>query len=110
MFSVLDAPDVSVLAHNTTVDSQTTTLTCVANGVPSTYRYTTWEHTWGWNTPLLRTFYGTKTLVLDKLTYEASGVYTCKAENGVRYSRNPIYGIGSAFLEVKGNTLSLRPF
>jgi len=96
------------LAHNTTAASQSTTLTCVANGVPSTYTYIVWEHIWAWNKYLLRYFSGTETLNFEGLSYASSGVYTCKVANGVRYSQNPNYGVGSAYLEVKGNTITLN--
>jgi len=51
---------------------------------------------------VLRTFAGKETLTLDELTYETSGVYTCKAENGVPYSTNSYYGFGSVFVKIKG--------
>jgi len=102
MFVLLDAPDVSVLAHNTTTSTGSTTLTCVAVGVPSTYTFVAWEHTWYKNTPVFRTFAGKETLTLDDLTYETSGVYTCKAENGVSYSTNSYYGFGSVLVTIKG--------
>ncbi|XP_052806679.1 contactin-1-like, partial [Mya arenaria] len=69
------------------------------SGVPATYKYTAWEQVWpGYG--LVRTYPGSDVLTLTRLTYEDSGVYTCKVENGVPYSRNASAGQGQALLNI----------
>ncbi|XP_052806548.1 synaptogenesis protein syg-2-like [Mya arenaria] len=93
------APDVIVVAQNTTVNASSVDVRCNPIGVPATYTYTTWEQVWpGYG--LVRIFSGSNILTLTRLTYEDSGVYTCKVENGVPYSRNPSVGKGQAQLNI----------
>jgi len=101
-----DAPDVAVSVINTTTTNVTTDLRCKAQGVPDSYTYVTWEHTWPGNALVLRSYPGSKVLHLNNMTYEYSGYYTCRVENGVRASRNPKAGVGTAYLQIEG-TLSL---
>jgi len=91
---------------NTTTNAAFTDVRCQANGVPASYTYT-WEHTWPGNTSVLRTLPGTDVLRLKNLTYEYSGFYTCRVENGVTVSRNPGAGTGTAYLLVKGTIFNI---
>jgi len=100
-----DTPDVAVSVTNTTVTNVTTDVRCEARGVPDRYTYITWEHTWPGHALVIRSYPGSEVLHLNKLTYEYSGNYTCRVENGVRASRNPRAGMGTAYLQVEG-TLS----
>ena len=88
---------------NTTATNVTTDVRCEAQGVPDRYTYITWEHTWPGHALVLRSYPGSEVLHLNNLTYEYSGYYTCRAENGVRASRNPRAGVGTAYLQVEGN-------
>jgi len=101
-----DTPDVAVSVTNTTTVDVTTDLRCEAQGVPISYTYVTWEHTWPGHELVLRSYPGSKVLHLSNMTYEYSGYYTCRVENGVRASRNPKAGVGTAYLQIEG-TLSL---
>jgi len=100
----IDTPDVTVMVTNTTTNALTTELRCHAVGVPATYTYT-WNHTWPGHATVLSSFNGSEVLRLERLTYQDSGYYTCKAENGVTASRNPGAGVGTSYLLVEG-TLS----
>ena len=106
IFSIIsvhkDKPDVAVSVTNTTTTSVTTDVRCEARGVPDRYNYTTWEHTWPGHALVLRSYPGSEVLHLNNLTYEYSGVYTCRVENGVQTSRNPGAGTGKAYLLVEG--------
>jgi len=82
---------------------------CKAQGVPDRYTYITWEHTWPGHALVLRSYPGSEVLSLNNLTYEYSGFYTCRVENGVRASRTPGAGMGTAYLQVEG-TLSFTMF
>jgi len=99
----VDAPDVIVLAHNTTTAAGSMSLRCLAKGQPTTYTYITWEQRWPGHPSVVRTYAGSENLTLVGLTYEHSGYYMCRASNGVQLSRNPNAGTGSAYTEVKGN-------
>jgi len=98
-----DEPDVAVNVTNTTTTNVTTDVRCEAHGVPDRYTYITWEHTWPGNALVLRSFPGSEVLHLNNLTYEYSGFYTCRVNNGVGVSRNPGAGAGQAYLLVEGN-------
>jgi len=102
-FLFADKPDVIVLTKNATSTDDLVDLRCVPNGVPDNYTYTLWEHTWPGHAPVLRSFSGSEVLRLENLTHGYSGFYTCRVENGARYSRNPNAGVGSAYLQVQGS-------
>jgi len=104
-FLFKDTPDVTVKVQNATTADPTSDVLCQADGVPNEYTYVTWQHTWPGHTIVLRSFPGSEVLRLERLTYEYSGYYTCRAENGVHASRNPGAGSGSAYLLIKGATL-----
>ena len=91
---------------NTTATNVTTDVRCEAQGVPDKYTYITWEHTWPGHGIVLRSYPGSEVLHLNNLTYEYSGFYTCRVENGVRASRNTGAGVGTAYLLVEGNLLN----
>jgi len=93
-----------VKARNTTTATipADADLRCEASGVPDNYRYITWEHTWPGHAPVLRSYPGSDVLQLPGLTYEFSGYYKCRVENGAMFSRNPNAGVGSAYLKVQG--------
>ena len=95
---VTATPDVTVSVSNTSTNDDTTEVRCQAVGVPATYTYTTWEHTWSGHVAVLRSFPEKEILHLKNLTYRDSGYYTCRVENDVRASRNPGAGIGTAYL------------
>jgi len=101
--SIKDKPDVAVSVTNTTATNVTTDVRCEAHGLPDRYTYITWEHTWPGHALVLRSYPGSEVLHLNNLTYEYSGFYTCKVENGVQASRNPRAGAGKAYLLVEGN-------
>jgi len=103
--SNIDAPDVIVLAHNTTTAAGSMSLSCLASGQPTTYTYIAWEQRWPGHSSVVRTYTGSKNLILDGLTYEHSGYYTCRASNGIKFSRNADAGVGSTYVEIKGNIL-----
>jgi len=94
-----------VLAHNTTTASGSMSLRCLASGQPATYTYTTWEQRWQGHPSVVRTYQGSENLTMVGLTYEHSGYYTCRASNGVQFSRNPDAGVGTTYVQVKGNCL-----
>jgi len=98
----VDTPDVTVSVTNTTTNAVTTDVRCQAFGVPATYTYITWNHTWPGHATVLRSFPGSEFLRLERLTYQDSGYYTCWVENGVRASKNPGAGVGTAYLLVEG--------
>ena len=79
-----------------------TDVRCQAHGVPANYTFITWEHTWPGHTLVLRSFPGSEVLCLTELTFEDSGYYTCRVENGVKASRNPGAWMGTAYLQIKG--------
>ena len=97
-----DTPDVTVIVTNTTTNAVTTDIRCDAVGVPANYTYMTWEHTLSGHTSVLRSFPGSEVLRLQGLTYQDSGYYTCRVENGVKSSMNPGAGVGTAYLLVEG--------
>ena len=90
-------------AHNTTTAAESMSLRCLASGQPTNYSYTTWEQRWQGHSSDVKTYVGSENLTLVGLTYEHSGYYTCRASNGVSLSRNPDAGVGSMYVEVKGN-------
>jgi len=98
-----DIPDVLVKATNTSTMAHSADLTCEASGVPNNYTYVTWEHTWPGHASVLRRFPGSKVLHLGNLTYQDSGIYTCRVGNGAKYSRNKNAGEGSTYFLVQGN-------
>ena len=100
--SNIDAPHVTVLAHNTTTAARSMPLRCLASGQPTTYTYISWEQRWPGHPSVVRTYAGSENLTLVGLTYEHSGYYTCMVSNGVQFSRNPDAGVGSTSIEVKG--------
>jgi len=102
-----DAPDVTVVAHNTTTASNWTDLACHANGVPDIYTYITWKHTWPGHKFVLNTYTGNPNLRLNGLTYAHSGIYRCKVTNGVNTSANSGAGVGSTYLAVAGKKIEL---
>jgi len=102
---LIDAPDVAVKVQNTTTAASSSDVRCEASGVPNTYRFITWEHRWLGQQTVLRSFPGSRNLHLENLTYEYSGFYTCRVENGANYSRNPHAGVGSAYLQVHGTNI-----
>ena len=104
-FYFKDTPDVTVKVTNTTTNALTTDVRCQAIGVPPNYTYITWIHTWPGHASVLKSFPGSEVLRLERLTYEYSGFYTCRVENGVKASLNPGAGEGKAYLLVEG-TLS----
>jgi len=106
LYFFTDTPDVAVSVTNTSSNAVTTEVRCQAVGVPATYTYITWEHMWPGHTSVLRSFPGSEVLHLNNLTYQDSGYYTCRVENGVRASRNPGAGIGTAYLLVEGTRLT----
>ncbi|XP_052803376.1 synaptogenesis protein syg-2-like isoform X1 [Mya arenaria] len=97
-------PDVTVFAHNAT-EKLSTTLRCGPLGVPDSYTYVSWDHTWPGSSDVLRSFPGSPVLLLSDLRYEHSGIYTCRVDNGIDFSRNPDAGRGQVFFVVKS-----RPF
>jgi len=101
-----DKPDVAVSVTYTTATKFTTDVRCEAHGVPDKYTYITWEHTWPGHALVLRSYPGSEVLHLNNMTYEYSGFYTCRVENGVQASRNPGAGTGKAYLLVDGNLLN----
>jgi len=103
--SFSDIPDVVVKATNTSITANSAALTCDASGVPDSYTYLTWEHTWPGHASVLRTFPGSEVLYLGNLTYQDSGIYTCRVENGAKYSRNKNAGVGSTYFLVQGKYL-----
>ena len=103
--SIIDAPDVTVSAHNTTTAAESMSLRCLASGQPATYTYTTWEQRWPGHPSVVQTYGGSENLTLVGLTYEHSGYYTCRASNGVQFSRDPDAGVGTTYVEVRGNCL-----
>jgi len=94
-----------VKVTNTTTNAVTMDVRCEAVGVPANYTYIRWDHTWPGHTSVLRSYPGSEVLRLHGLTYEYSGYYTCRVENGVKSSVNPGAGVGRAYLLVEG-TLS----
>ncbi|WAR06630.1 NECT2-like protein [Mya arenaria] len=74
-------PDVTVFAHNAT-EKLSTTLRCGPLGVPDSYTYVSWDHTWPGSSDVLRSFPGSPVLLLSDLRYEHSGIYTCRVDNG----------------------------
>lgn len=97
-----DTPDVRVHVTNTTTNNISTYVRCQAQGVPDEYTYIRWEQTWPGHTSVLRSFPGSEVLLLEGLTYQDSGYYTCRVINGVQASRNLGAGIGTAYLLVRG--------
>jgi len=101
-----DAPDVTVLAHNTTTANNWIDIVCSAHGVPDTYNNIKWVHTWPGHESVLNTYTDNLTLRLIGLTYAHNGIYTCYVENGVETSQNVHAGVGSTYLTVKGRYTS----
>ena len=101
----LDIPDVVVKATNTSTMANSTDLTCKASGVPDSYTYLTWEHTWPGHAPVLRFFPGLEVLHLEKLTYQDSGMYTCRVKNGAKFSHTIGAGEGSTYFLVQGRCI-----
>ncbi|XP_052779183.1 hemicentin-2-like isoform X2 [Mya arenaria] len=76
-------PEVVVEAFNTSSDSLTSNLTCKANGVPNKYRYMGWNQQWPGHGVVNVWKDAGYNLVLNQLSYEYSGVYSCSASNGI---------------------------
>ena len=91
-----------VNATNTTTAAVFADLRCVASGKPDNYSYISWDFKWPGHAPVVKSYTGMNVLHLEALTYEYSGYYTCRVENGALYSRNPNAGVGSTYLQVQG--------
>ncbi|XP_052803071.1 uncharacterized protein LOC128233436 isoform X2 [Mya arenaria] len=104
-------PEVHVDSKNASSDDKVAILKCIAKGVPDHYTYNNWEQRWiGSN--LVRNWpsKGLPSLILEDLTYEHSGVYTCSASNGVPRFPNRINNTeSSAYIFIKDVPVVLSP-
>jgi len=100
-----DIPDVVVKATNTSTTAHSADLKCEASGVPDNYTYLTWEHSWPGHASVLRSFPGLEALHLETLTYQDSGMYTCRVKNGAQFSHTKNAGEGSTYFLVQGRCI-----
>ena len=107
VFSLTDAPTVSV--HGFTYDESeaTRTLTCVPDGNPSTYTFYGWQHKSKYGVPIRELDAGQNgVLTLPSIPvedrYQDSGEYVCTAGNGIVGRDGKVKQTGSGYVTING--------
>ncbi|XP_060064032.1 hemicentin-1-like [Ylistrum balloti] len=98
------APDVTLLAQNSTEDVRSLVMTCNASGVPNSYTFGNWVHKY--DNTLIRTLTGDektqgRTLTLDTVSYQDIGTYTCQVQNSITGRNGQLTQTGTAVFDVR---------
>lgn len=89
------------------VEGDSLNLTCVANGYPANYNYSSYIQTWE-GKPIPNTnkvLIGHRTYGVFEITsvqLQDSGIYTCTVDNGVKSLQNELVQKASYSIRIKG--------
>jgi hypothetical protein len=107
VFSLTDAPTVSVHGFTYDQSEDTRTLTCVPGGNPSTYTFYRWQHKSKYGVPIRELDAGQNgVLTLPSIPvedrYQDSGEYVCTAGNGIVGRDGKVKQTGSGYVTIQG--------